>query len=67
MEKTKVERKKQGRVTTIKLIRYMESDEYKEWFSEKIYKMFLKILKDMKKEDFTIEDAIECLEELLEG
>jgi hypothetical protein len=48
-----------------RFIKYTEADEYKEWLSEKIFMMFLRILKDMQKDGFDIDEAIECLETLL--
>jgi histone deacetylase complex regulatory component SIN3 len=48
-----------------RFIKYTNTDEYKEWFSEKIFMMFLRIVKDMKKDGFDIDDVIECLETLL--
>ena len=47
------------------LIKHLNSDKYKEWFSNELIKMFFKTLKIAKKEGLTIDDMIECLDEQL--
>jgi hypothetical protein len=48
------------------LIRYFKSDEYREWALIEMCKLFLKILKDMKKDNFEIDDTIEFFNSLID-
>jgi len=46
-----------------KVIDFMNTEKYKDWFTCKLIDMILKLLKSSKDEGLTIDDLIQALEE----